>query len=61
MFADLSVRVKLEEEDAARILKERDELLEKNAQASKRAAEVLKELEMEQDLRQKAESRAMTL
>ena len=61
MFADLSARVKLEEEEAARILKERDELLEKDAQASKRAAEVLKELETEQDFRQKAESRAMAL
>ena len=61
MFADLSAKVKLEEKEAARILKERDELLEKNAQASKRAAEVLKELEMEQDLRRKAESRAMAL
>ena len=51
MFADLSAKVKLEEEEAARILKERDELLEKNAQASKRAAEVLKELDTEWDLR----------
>ena len=51
MFMDLSVKVKLEEEEAARILKEQDELLEKNAQASKRAAEVLKELDTEWDLR----------
>ena len=58
MFMDLSVKVKLEEEEAARILKEQDELLEKNAQASKWAAEVLKELETERDLRRKAESRA---
>jgi len=61
MFTDLSAKVKLEEEEAARILKERDELLEKNAQASKRAAEVLKELETERDLRRKAESRAVAL
>ena len=61
MFADLSVKVKLEEEEAARILKERDELLEKDAQASKRVVEVLKELETERDLRRKAKSRAMAL
>ena len=61
MFTDLSAKVKLEEEEAARILKERDELLEKDAQASKRAVEVLKELETEQDLRRKAKSRATAL
>ena len=61
MFVDLLAKVKLEEEEAARILKERDELLEKDAQASKRAVEVLKELEMEQDLRWNAKSRATTL
>ena len=53
--------MKLEEEEATRILKERDELLEKDAQASKRAVEVLKELETERDLRRKAESRATAL
>ena len=31
MFTDLSAKVKLEEEEAARILKEQDELLEKDA------------------------------
>ena len=31
MFEDLKARSKLEEEEAARILKERDELLEKDA------------------------------
>jgi len=61
MFVDLSAKVKLEEEEAARILKEQDELLEKNAQASKWATEVLKELETERDLRRKAESRATAL
>ncbi|XP_066385254.1 uncharacterized protein [Miscanthus floridulus] len=61
MFVDLSATVKLEEEEATRILKEWDELLEKDAQASKRAVEVLKELETERDLRRKAESRAMAL
>ncbi|XP_066373630.1 uncharacterized protein [Miscanthus floridulus] len=56
MFTDLSARVKLEEEEAARIMKERDELLEKDAQASKRVVKVLKELETERDLRRKAEN-----
>ena len=39
MFEDLKARSKLEEEEAARILKERDELLEKDAQASRQAVE----------------------
>ena len=45
MFEDLSARVKLDEEAAARIRKERDELLQKDAAASERAVEVLSELE----------------
>ena len=61
MFEDLSARTKLDEEEIARLRKERDELLQKNATASEKAGEVLKELEMEQDLRRKAESRAMAL
>ena len=44
MFEDLSARVKLDEEAAARIRKERDELLRKDAEASQRAVEVLAEL-----------------
>jgi len=39
--------VKLDEEATARIRKERDELLQKDAVASERAVEVLAELEME--------------
>ncbi|XP_066348016.1 uncharacterized protein [Miscanthus floridulus] len=61
MFEDLKARSKLEEEEAARILKERDELLEKDAQASRRAIEAQNELETERDLRRKAESRAVAL
>ena len=34
MFEDLSVRVKLDEEAAAKIQKERDELLQKDVEAS---------------------------
>ena len=61
MFEDLSARVMLDEEAATRIRKEQDELLQKDAAASERAVEVLAELEMEQDLRQKAEDRSMAL
>ena len=61
MFEDLSARSKLDEEEIARLRKERDELLQRNAVADEMAGEVLKELEMERDLRRKAESRAMAL
>ena len=61
MFEDLSARSKLDEEEIARLRKERDELLQRNVVANEKAGEVLKELEMERDLRWKAESRAMAL
>ena len=61
MFEDLSVRLKLDEEEFARLQKERDELLQRKAAADEKAGEVLKELEMERDLRRKAESRATAL
>jgi len=61
MFEDLLARVKLDEEAAARIPKEWDELLQKDAEASQRAIEVLAELETEQHLRQKAEDRSTAL
>ena len=61
MFEDLSARSKLDEEEIARLRKERDELLQRNATTNEKAGEVLKELEMERDLRQKAESRATAL
>ncbi|XP_066373666.1 uncharacterized protein [Miscanthus floridulus] len=61
MFEDLSTRSKLDGEEIARLRKERDELLQRNAMANEKAGEVLKELEMEQDIRRKAESRAMAL
>ena len=51
MFEDLSVRVKLDEEEAARIKKGRDELVQKDVEARKRAAKVLNELETERGLR----------
>ena len=61
MFEDLSARSKLDGEEIARLQKERDELLQRNAAANEKAGEVMKELEMERDLRRKAESRATAL
>ena len=61
MFQDLSARVRQDEEAAARVRKERDKLLQKDAAASERAVEVLAELEIEQDLRQKGEDRSTAL
>ena len=61
MFQDLSARVQQDEEAAARVRKEWDELLQKDAAASQRAIQVLAELETEQDLKWKAEDRSMAL
>ena len=61
MFEDISARVKLDEEEAAKIKKEKDELVQKDVEANKRATEVLNELEMERDLRQEAENRSSNL
>ena len=55
MFEDLSARTKLDEEEIARLQKERAELLQKNAAASKRAGELLVEQQTERDLKLKAE------
>ena len=61
MFKDLSARSKLDGEEIARLQKERDELLQRNATVNEKAGEVLKELEMERELRREAESRATAL
>ena len=61
MFEDLATRVKLDEEEAAQIKKERDELVRKDVEANKRAAEVLSELETERDLRWEAKDRSSDL
>ena len=55
MFEDLSVRVKLDEEATTRLRKEWDELLQKDAVASEQAVELLAKLEIERDLKLKAE------
>ena len=61
MFEDLSARVKQDEEEAARVQKERDELLQKDADAHQQAVELLAELETERDLKLKAEDRSTAL
>jgi len=61
MFEDLSARVKLDEEAAAKLRKERDELLQKDVMASEQAVELLVELEMERDLKLMAEERSAVL
>ena len=61
MFEDLSARVKQDEEAATRVRKEQDELLQKDADASQRAIELLVELETERDLKVKAEDRSTAL
>ena len=61
MFQDLSVRMQQDKEATARVRKEQDELLQKDATASQWAVEVLAKLEMEQDLRRKAKDRSTAL
>ena len=61
MFEDLSARVKRDEEAAARVRKEQDELLQKDADASQQAIELLAELETERDLKLKAKDRSAAL
>ena len=57
----MSARVKVDEEATARLRKELDELLQKEAVASERAGKLLAELETERDLRLKAEERSTAL
>jgi len=53
--------VKVDEEATARLQKERDELLQKDAASSERVGELLAELETERDLRRQAEDKSMAL
>ena len=52
---------KLDEEEIARLRKERDELLQNNAMASEKAGELLVELQTERDLKLKAKERSAML
>ena len=61
MFYDLSARVQQDEEEATRVQKERDELFQKDAEASQWAIELLEELERERDLKLEVKERSMTL
>ena len=61
MFQDLSARVQQDEEAAARVRKEWDELLQKDVEAAERAVDLLAELEMERDLKLEAEERSVAL
>ena len=61
MFEDLSARVKQDEEAAARVQKEWDELLQKDTDARQLAVELLAKLEMEWDLKLEAEKRSAAL
>ena len=61
MFQDLSTRVQQDEEAAARVRKEWDELLQKDAEAYQRAIDLLAELETERDLKLEAKDRSATL
>ena len=51
----------MDEEEIARLQKERDELLQKNAAASEKVGELLVELQTECDLKLKAEERSAML
>ena len=55
------MRLQRDEEVAARVRKEQDELLQKDAEASQRAIDLLAELEMEWDLKLRAEERSVAL
>jgi len=61
MFQDLSVRMQQDKEAIARVRKEQDELLQKDAEASQRAIELLAKLEREQDLKLEAKDRSAVL
>ncbi|XP_066375270.1 uncharacterized protein [Miscanthus floridulus] len=58
---DLSARVQQDEEATARVRKEWDELLQKDAEACQRAVDLLEELEWEWDLKLEAEERSAAL
>ena len=61
LFQDLSVRVQQDEEAAAKVRKEQDELLQKDADACQRAVDLLAKLERERDLKLEAKERSAAL
>ena len=60
-FQDLSVRARQDEEEAARVRKDRDELLQKDVEARQQVLDLLAEVEKEWELKLGAEERSMAL
>ena len=60
-FDELSERARRDEEEATRVRKERDELLQRNAEARQRVLDLLAEVEKEWELKLGAEERSMAL
>ena len=61
MFQDLSARVWQDEEASARVRKEWDELLQKDAEARQWVVDLLAEVDRERDLKLEAEERSAAL
>ena len=57
----MSARVQQDKEAATGVRKERDKLLQKDAEAIQRAVELLEELARERDLKLEAEERSTAL
>ena len=60
-FDELSERAWWDEEEATRLWKERDELLQHDAEARQRALDLLAEVEKERELKLGAEERSAAL
>ena len=61
MFQDLSVRARQDEEEASKLRKERDDLLQQDAETRQQALDLLATVEMEQELKLGVEERSMAL
>ena len=61
MFQELSVRAWQDKEEATRVWKERDKLLQRDTEACQQALDLLAEVEKEWELKLGAEERSMAL
>ena len=61
MLRDLSVRVRQDKEEATRVRKEWDELLQRAIEARQRVLNLLAKVEKERELKLGAEGRSMAL
>ncbi|XP_066373089.1 uncharacterized protein [Miscanthus floridulus] len=61
VFQDLSMRARQDEEEGARVRKERGELLQRDTEARQWVLDLLAEVEKERELKLGAEERSMTL